>query len=1451
MSEKTSNYSIEKLEGMGNWTDWDRQFKALLGINNLLDMLSATAAPSGGTVTGAGAQAVTTYTPEEQLTFDQKQTKVKSYLTLNTVSSTHSKWDWTDTAWAAWKKLEALYGKPSPIGAFTLYQKLMGFKFVEGESYRKQVEDLLTLRAQTAKAGITIQDHVFALQVLLALPQSWSVFRQSILLGITDLTTITVDSFIGRLQEQEDTQLSGSSVAFVKRGEKGKGRAKGERQGTCHWCKKEGHWENDCRSKKAGKPQVNAAASGSGSQGSSNGKNKRKKGKNHSANVTESENRTIICAYPCVNAAFASNPGPHILVDSGATDHIAFDREDFTVYRTLEEPIGIKVADGNYIQAIGIGTIVYDVVAEGGKRQLISFTNALHVPNCNMRIISVMKLAEKGYSTTTSGQQCRIFNSQNDKTLLVASIQDGLYRCKIQIPKKVNTTSADKKLTLQTLHLRFGHVNYETLKKMIREEKIKGVDPQNMEVPTRCEGCLAGKQHRLPFPESESDHAPTKLGLVHSDVIGPIEPSSRSGFKYWVNYRDDNTGMCWGSPIKAKSDVFENFKTWLARVENESGEKLKVFRSDNGGEYLSREFKDLFKEKGITHQTSNSFTPQQNGVSERWNRTLVESMRSSMYHSGVAQFFWAEAMITATYTLNRTINRVRDQTPWTLWTGKPTNVKHLRPFGCAAYKHEPDHKRGKLDPKMRKCIMIGYTQDVKGYRLYDIESRTMVESRDVIFDETNFPLARPTQVNEVDMADPDKVITIQNLPTPMQQAKPQANPPLPVTVIPPKQPSSPSQVPLPLSPASDKDSNDEVQQLLDDPPSESEAGPSTPRKRSKGKKPKTPEAPRKSNRATKPSQKAKEIIDGNASKSVDLRTQRAQKRLKALHLQPEIDIAERTCYFLEATCYTVAEGQEPKTYRQAVAMDDGLDWLKAMTDEVESLKNSNVGTLVDLPSGRVAIKGKWVFKIKYNADGEAIKAKARYVAKGYTQILGIDFQEVFAPVARYESIRVLLAHAASEDWEIHQMDVKTAFLNGDLDEEIYLEQPEGFKDPDHPNKVLKLNKAIYGLKQAARVWNIKMHNTLLALGFKRLVTDYGVYVLDQGEKKSKLKRKNHMFIVLYVDDINIMGNNLAEIVSTKKQLASKFDMTDAGEAQYFLGIRIRRDRAKRIMWLDQHKYIDDVLRQFKLDESHTRSAHKTPFDSKAEFIQNPEPEEDCDKDFRTHYQSIVGHLQYAAISTRPDLSFSVSKLAQFSKNPSEAHMKQAKHCLRYLKGTKDLCLRYSGDKPIVGYSDADWAGDKSKMDDHNRKSTTGNCFIQAGGATIWKSRKQDSIAQSSVEAEYIASATAGNQIKWLQSFHDELGLPINKAIHCWMDNQGALSLIKNPQNHDRTKHIEIKYEVVRDYYRKGIMEVDWIPTKDMIADIFTKSLSRELHEKHVLGLGLVPTPQRFKSQDSQ
>ena len=537
----------------------------------------------------------------------------------------------------------------------------------------------------------------------------------------------------------------------------------------------------------------------------------------------------------------------------------------------------------------------------------------------------------------------------------------------------------------------------------------------------------------------------------------------------------------------------------------------------------------------------------------------------------------------------------------------------------------------------------------------------------------------------------------------------------------------------------------------------------------------------------------------------------------------------RRRFEIEGEAFMVAphDDAEPKNIKEALSSPASNEWIAAMNDEMESMKANQVWDLVDLPPGRKAIGNKWVLKIKRKADGSIERYKARLVAKGYTQREGVDYEETFSPVVRFASIRMILAIVAHLDLELYQMDVKTAFLNGELDEEIYMDQPESFVVVGQENKVCKLQRSIYGLKQSSRQWYLRFHRAITSNEFTMIDEDHCVYV-----KRSK---DSFLILSLYVDDILLAGNNKEMIITTQKWLSSTFEMKDLGEASYVLGVKILRDRSKKLLGLSQETYIKKVLERFQM---HNCKPIDTPVakDESLSLKMCPKTSEEKERMARVPYASAVGSLMYAMMCTRPDICYAVGLVSRFQSNPGIAHWKAVKRILRYLKGTSDYMLCYqSPDLQMVGYSDADWGGDIDE-----RKSTSGYAFLLNGGAITWSSKKQSCISLSTMEAEYVACSAAVQEVVWLRRFFQHLGVVTNTlgpvTIHC--DSMAALAYAKDPKYHGRTKHIDLRYHYIRDMIAQKEVILKHIPTTQMVADPLTKPIARDVYMAHVRTLGL-------------
>jgi hypothetical protein len=515
-----------------------------------------------------------------------------------------------------------------------------------------------------------------------------------------------------------------------------------------------------------------------------------------------------------------------------------------------------------------------------------------------------------------------------------------------------------------------------------------------------------------------------------------------------------------------------------------------------------------------------------------------------------------------------------------------------------------------------------------------------------------------------------------------------------------------------------------------------------------------------------------------------------------------------------AYCLLTEDG-EPSTFHEAIKSTDVSMWMTAMQEEIEALHKNNTWDLVPLPQGRKAIGNKWVYKIKRDGNNQVERYRARLVVKGYAQKEGIDFNEIFSPVVRLTTIRVVLAMCAIFDLHLEQLDVKTAFLHGELEEEIYMLQPEGFAETGKENLVCKLNKSLYGLKQAPRCWYKRFDSFIISLGYNRLSSDHCTYY--------KRFEENDVFIILllYVDDMLVIGPNKDRVQELKAQLAREFDMKDLGPANKILGMQIHRDRSKRKIWLSQKNYLKKILRRFNMQDCKPIST-PLPVNFKLSSSMSPSNEAERMEMSRVPYASAVGSLMFAMICTRPDIAQAVGAASRYMANPGREHWNTIKRILRYIKGTSDVALCYGGSEFTVrGYVDSDFAGDLEK-----RKSTTGYVFIIAGGAVSWVSKLQTVVALSTTEAEYMAATQACKEAIWMKKLMEELGhKQENILLYC--DSQSALHIARNPAFHSRTKHIDVQYHFVREVVEDGSVDFQKVHTKENPADALTKPVNTD------------------------
>ena len=550
---------------------------------------------------------------------------------------------------------------------------------------------------------------------------------------------------------------------------------------------------------------------------------------------------------------------------------------------------------------------------------------------------------------------------------------------------------------------------------------------------------------------------------------------------------------------------------------------------------------------------------------------------------------------------------------------------------------------------------------------------------------------------------------------------------------------------------------------------------------------------------------------GKATETVNrrnpLRARRPPGHLKGFETEFEDTVDKlETCVDF---CYR-AVCDIPQNYQDAIVSPKSKQWRKAMDEEMRSLEENKTFSLTQLPPGKQAVGGRWVYALKKDIDGSD-KYKARFVAKGYSQKAGTDYEETFSPTADMTSVRVVMQKAATENLVLHQMDVTTAYLNAPIDCEIYMEQPQGYESKSETDvkMVCKLEKSLYGLKQSGRNWNVMLHTHLSENGFKQNPADHCVYTRETQEGK--------VILLIWVDDLIIAASNEGVLNSVKNMLSERFKMKDLGKLNHFLGIDFNQTEDQVTM--SQKRYVNKILDRFEMQECRVR---ETPCEPKLEYS------EDADKMTEPKkYREAVGSLIYLSTCTRPDLSFVVSKLSQHFAEPTEEHWSTVKHVFRYLKGTTDKELCFKGSKNerlgLRVYCDADWASDVG-----DRHSTTGYCVSMSESSSLisWKTRKQPTVALSTCEAEYMSLAAAIQECIYLEQLLGGIDKYQYAQTKVFEDNQGTIALARNPVSRQRCKHIDIRYHFIRETVNSGRVSLEYCPTEQMVADIFTKPATK-------------------------
>lgn len=1178
--------------------------------------------------------------------------------------------------------------------------------------------------------------------------------------------------------------------------------------------------------------------------------------------------------------------------DSGASTHVTGNKDLLS-----------NISEGPTAKITTASGITLPVAAKGainlpGNK---SISNVLYVPGLCKNLLSIGKLADAGHYTLFGPKTCWVYARGNSNQVLFTGTRihsNSLYRlntsltgtsCKIDHPS-LNSASLSPLGLTELWHKRMAHLNYQSLYNLSRQDLVTGL-PLLKNIQKTCEACILGKQHIHPIPRFSLTTTSQPLELVHSDLCGPLPRASLTGHRYILTFIDDFSRRSWVYFIASKGDTFSCFQTFHKMTSNETSCALICLRTDRGGEYLSSNFINYCEKHGIQRHLTAAYTPQQNGVAERKNRHLCETMRTLIFGANLPTTLWEEAVRTANYIGNRMPHRtLKSTTPLERYTSQKPNLAHLRIFGCRSYVHVKN--RDKLQPKSISTVFVGYDDQSKAYRCYDPTRHKILISRDVEFDEdilglatlsssptsdydilnefvnTNlhFPPTAPT--SPISLESPSHTSSLPYSITPYSQtgklfpskhATPLKDPhnSNPLTAIDPPSPNSKvsSLAPTVSQPATHSpDITSSGQSRLLASPEIPRSPTSGPTRLASGVPQILPSPIRASSNQQPTPNSPSNLLPGFGLHSPPSTPEPTPLQPTSLHI-PLSNVSQHPPrrstrfrkqsiklddYILAVTpenfdlCLTESSPDlisDNINFKQATTHPG---WVAAMRDELNSIYQNETWDLVPLPPGKKPISSKWVYKTKPALPGAAPRLKARLVARGFEQRQGIDFDEVFAPVVKWSTIRTLTARAAQLRQPIHHLDIKTAFLYGNLEEEVYMQQPEGFIKPGTEHLVCKLKKALYGLRQSPRAWYERIYQYLLSKGFKRSCSDQNMF--------SKGKGLNKILLVIYVDDLFITGGKHKDIRWLKRELNKEFDITDLGLVTRYLGVEFKG--LPNGIFLNQTEFALQLLRDTGMTDCKSAHIPLPPGLQLSTDMSSPPTNS-------TDYCQIVGKLIFLT-TTRPDIAFAVGLVSRFMSNPQQAHLTVVYHILRYIKKTATYGLLYSHNNtaPAQGFTDADWAACSE-----TRRSTSGYCFLLAGSAITWQSKRQPTVAKSSTESEYISLSIGASEAVWLRRLLTELDFPSDTSsssespphptidtippLSIYCDNQSALKLAKNPVFHARTKHIEVHFHFIREYVLRGDIHLHYIPTDSQPADIFTKPLSRPKFERHRRCLGII------------
>ena len=1134
-------------------------------------------------------------------------------------------------------------------------------------------------------------------------------------------------------------------------------------------------------------------------------------------------------------------------LDTMASVHVSGNKAAFGTLGKAPE-IKIKVADGGIVSAAQCGSVPLRLSADGDRTCKAVFDSVYYNERFDANLLSWGRLyhqnwelrsskAKGSYLLAPKGQKIPV--SMRGKVMTLSTVNaERVYNAMQE------TATRDEEGPLMRLHTLLGHMGVDKLIRMLKQRPIHGlpklsakeIDTGREEV-LACKACALMKSRRTNFGHRGLDRGSKPGEVLHLDTFFiQRTQDGRKWTEYGVTMSCGHSEYKWFAEAQRKYEIPRLVLDMLRHARTQLDCRTKRVYIDGGSEFLNSTVEDYCARHGMELHPAPPATPQLDGIAERWGQTLKSMGLTLLKHGNVPARFWAAAMAHASFVWNRShVAKETGRVPMEVMRRQSPSIKHWGVFGCDVWMHVlKKHRADSFSERAEAGIYLGHDAQYNCAKVWSLRQGKIVHSRDVVYRHLTFTHASalkaggdalqdalhssPPTDHEISVREDDgeheekaddstaeasepeyivEEITAQR----RFRGKPQYKV---------RWAGYDEETWEPLEHVEDTEALERFQQKQAPPRS----------------------SPRLAQLASEadPDESAD---DGDAD--AEPQVHMVMSALRSMQSADEPLQAHEEQAIFAAVASGVAGVQQavhhtPKTHAEAMRGPNAQEWEASERREVDACIAQKVWTLVrrdQLPSGTNVLSTKWVYRTKLTAAGAIDKRKSRITPRGFEQKKGVDYNEVFAHTGSYKAYRLFLSLTARWDYELVQMDVPEAFLNPELQEDVYMELPVGYEKPGY---VVKLNKALYGLKQAPREWDILVHSFMLKKAVWQATTsDRSLYF-----RRSKAGRL--MLVFRFVDDFqgSRAKEDAAEFGEFVQQLRTRFNIKVLPSADMFLGMRLTRDRELRTIKLDQAQYIETALVRYGMENCKPADTPEAAGNTDAD----EEASAPCD---RQRYMEITGTMMYAAHAARPDIAHAAYRLACHMQAPTERDMIAAKRVLRYLAGTKEVGLlfgarSYAGGTQgghsrghakqlvdVCAYADADWANSKA-----DRKSITGWVAKLNGDPVSWASKKQRVVALSTCEAELYAEAAAIQEVLWLRGLLGELGLHVQTGSTVHGDNQSTLVISKNGVKTERTKHVDVKYRFVTETVERGDVQLQWVPTAQQQADIFTKALGAQL-----------------------